>query len=568
MKLHGYREIWAVDFEFTAPNGSRPKPICMVAKEILSGRVMRLDEESLCRLDSAPFDTGSESLFIAYLASAEFGCFLELGWPLPVNVIDLYVEFRNLANGLPTPQGRGLLGALVWFNLPMGDAMEKTEMRELAIRGGPFSADEMMALTDYCQNDVEALVKLWPLMLPHLTPHALLRGRYMKAVAWMEKEGVPIDTDTMSRLQDRWGSLKECLVGEIDPVGEIWQGGSFGEDRFANWLRRRHITWPLSDSGRLKLDKDTFADMAKVHPVVHPIEQLRSSLSKLKLNDLAVGPDGRNRTMLSPFSSRSGRNQPSTSKFIFGNAAWLRSLIQPMPGQALGYVDWSQQEFGVGAVLSGDDAMLRAYESSDPYLAFAKKAGAVPHDATKASHPDERNTFKMVVLGVGYCMSSVGLASKLGISQAEADELLQIHRRCYPDFWKWSQGAADYAFLHGRIYTRFGWQLLVTPESKDRSLRNFPSQANGAEMMRLAAIYATEMGIRVCAPVHDAFLIEAPMENIDHEITRMRTCMARASADVLDGFSLDTDADIIRSPDRFGGGKGVKMWDTTMRFLN
>jgi hypothetical protein len=42
--------------------------------------------------------------------------------------------------------------------------------------------------------------------------------------------------------------------------------------------------------------------------------------------------------------------------------------------------------------------MLAAYESGDPYLAFAKQAGAVPHDATKQSHPAQRELFKACVL--------------------------------------------------------------------------------------------------------------------------------------------------------------------------
>ena len=36
-----FREVWAVDFEFTAPPGERPKPLCVVARELRSGRVVR-----------------------------------------------------------------------------------------------------------------------------------------------------------------------------------------------------------------------------------------------------------------------------------------------------------------------------------------------------------------------------------------------------------------------------------------------------------------------------------------------------------------------------------------------
>ena len=111
-----------------------------------------------------------------------------------------------------------------------------------------------------------------------------------------------------------------------------------------------------------------------------PLRELRSSLSELRLNDLAVGADGRNRTILSAFRSQTGRNQPSNTKFIFGPSVWLRGLIKPPPGHAIAHIDWRTQEFGIAAALSGDAAMQAAYQSGDIYLAFAKQAGA-DHDA-------------------------------------------------------------------------------------------------------------------------------------------------------------------------------------------
>lgn len=568
MKTPTYGEIWAVDAEFHCPEGRRPQPICMVGKELLSGRVMRLDEEALRLAKRCPFDIGANSLFLAYFATAELGCFWNMGWPLPCNVIDLYVEFRNYANGLAPAHGWGLLGALASFGLPFGDAAEKHEMRNLAIRGGPFTQEESDALIDYCQRDVEALARLWTAMEPRLNAQALLRGEYMKAVAWMEHVGIPVDTEMLEKLLAKWNPLKLHLINAIDPNNEIWEDGRFGQERFRNWIKRNGIAWPHDQNGKMMLDQDTFSDMAKVHQAVAPIEQLRKTLSKLRLSGLTIGPDGRNRTLFSPFSSRSGRNQPSTSKFIFGAPKWMRRLIKPFPGKALAYLDWKQQEFGIGAVLSGDAVMEDAYSSSDPYLAFAVTAKAVPPDATKHTHAQERSTYKMVVLAVGYCMSAIGLSQKLGITEAHAQELLDTHRKCYSDFWKWSQGVADAGFLHGSIQARFGWRLNVTAETKERSVRNFASQANGAEMMRLAAIYAMRAGIRVCAPVHDAFLIESDLDTIERDVELMRRCMAKASADVLDGFELDTDAEIVRYPDRFGGDSPDLMWDLAMNFIN
>ena len=142
-----------------------------------------------------------------------------------------------------------------------------------------------------------------------------------------------------------------------------------------SWLTDRGILWPRRENGGLALDDDTFRQMAKSYPAVSPLRELRSSLSEMRLNDLAVGCDGRNRTILSAFRSRTGRNQPSNSRFIFGPSVWLRGLIKPPPGYGVAYVDWSQQEFGIAAALSKDGNMIAAYMSGDPYLAFGNKPG-------------------------------------------------------------------------------------------------------------------------------------------------------------------------------------------------
>src|SRR5262249_18553263 len=151
-------------------------------------------------------------------------------------------------------------------------------------------------------------------------------------------------------------------------------------------------------------------------------------LSQLRLNELAVGADGRNRVLLSAFGSRTGRNQPSNSKFIFGPSTWLRSLIRPAPGRAGAYVDWSQQQLGIAAARSGDRWMQEAYVSGDFYLTFARMAGAVPPAATKQTHGAEREQFKTVALGVLYGLTAEGLARKLNMPPCRGRELLRMHQ--------------------------------------------------------------------------------------------------------------------------------------------
>ena len=211
--------------------------------------------------------------------------------------------------------------------------------------------------------------------------------------------------------------------------------------------------------------------------------------------------------------------------------------------------------------------MMEAYHSGDPYLAFAKQAGAVPADATKATHASEREQFKACVLAVQYGMGAEALARRIGQPPICARDLLRLHRETYRIFWRWSDAAVDHAMLTGSLHTVFGWRLHVAPNANPRSLRNFPMQANGAEMLRLAWCLAIERGIEVCAPVHDAVLISAPLERLEADVAAMQAAMAEASQVVLDGFELSTEAKEVRYPDRYSDPRGTVMWNRVMGLL-
>ncbi len=557
----GFQHVWFVDFEFAAAPGERPDPICLVGLELHSGHTVRLWKDQLMALHHPPYEIGRDCLFVSYYASAEVGCHLALGWDPPANLLDLYVEFRNLTNGKDPPCGDGLLGALAWYGLDSVQGAEKAGMRELALRGGPWTADEREALLAYCQSDVAALAQLLPRMLPHIDiPRALLRGRFMVAAARIEHSGVPIDTEAHAILREQWSAIQDRLVERIDRDYGVFEGRAFRQARWADWLVANRIPWPKLKSGALALDDDTFREMARAFPQVAPIRELRVSLSQMRLADLAVGHDGRNRCLLSPFRARTGRNQPSNTQFIFGPAVWLRGLIRPAPGYALAYLDWAQQEFGIGAALSGDEAMMAAYKSGDPYLAFAKQAGAVPADATRATHPEIREQFKACALAVQYGMGAESLALRLQQPVSQTRELLRMHRQTYKQFWRWSDAAVDYAMLTGQLHTVFGWTLHVGPRTNDRSLRNYPMQGNGAEMLRLACCLVTERGIPLCAPVHDAILIEAPLAQLEEAVAAAQAAMAEASATVLGDLRLRSNATSIQYPDRFEDERGKRMW--------
>ena len=405
-----YADVIVLDFEFIAEDGEKPRPVCLVSKYLKSGiqKMLWLTEET-----KFPFPDGDNFLFVGYFASAEWNCFLALNWDPPRHVIDLYAEYRLLTNGLSgfaKSLGFSLVAAADAFDITTMESFYKTDMRDLIMSGGPWSEAEKNKILDYCSMDVAITSKLFERMWPNIASgslalnQALFRGRYTVSVAKMEFTGVPIDSGLFSDLLTHWPQLKEQLIGYVDQDYGIYEHSTFKQAKFENWVAQQKIPWPTTDKGNLKTDEATFRQISKSYPQVATLHELRVTLSKMSTLKLCIGRDGRNRTLLSPFASKTGRNQPSTTKFIFGNSAWLRSLIKPEEGFGLAYIDFASQEIAIAAALSGDQKMWDAYMSGDPYMTFAIQAGLAPKGANKSTHKEIRNRCKQIVLGVGYGM--------------------------------------------------------------------------------------------------------------------------------------------------------------------
>ena len=227
--------------------------------------------------------------------------------------------------------------------------------------------------------------------------------------------GVPIDLERFNRLVTQWDVIKMRLVETLGKQYGVYnEEGSFSEKRFVRYLNERGYGWPVHESGRPDLRERTFKTMAQLHPELEALRQLKYCLEKLKLRELSVGQDGFNRCWLAPFASRTGRNQPSNARFIFGPAVWLRDfLIQAKPDWGIAYLDWVGQEFGIAAGLSGDPAMREACESGDIYLAFGKQAGVLPTWATNQTHGLQRDQFRICVLATQYGQKYRSLSEQL-----------------------------------------------------------------------------------------------------------------------------------------------------------
>jgi DNA polymerase I-like protein with 3'-5' exonuclease and polymerase domains len=200
-------------------------------------------------------------------------------------------------------------------------------------------------------------------------------------------------------------------------------------------------------------------------------------------------------------------------------------------------------------------------------MRFAIRAGLAPAWATKDSPGSRpvRDAVKPISLGVNYGMSKYGAAAATGKSLIWAAGVLAAHRHAYPVFSQWQQDTVTQALFDERIVSPLGWPMAVHAGTSRRALINYPEQAGGADMMRLAAIAAHEADIRICAPVHDAFWITAPLSELDDVIAEMTQIMVRAGRAIA-GIDIPVEVGaVVRWPQCLGDvrkpdAKGQAMW--------
>ena len=299
-----YDSVWCVDFEYnTGISGAdAPKPICMVAQELFTGATVRKWLwDGL--VTGCPIPTDDHGLYIAFYASAEITCHLGLGWPIPARILDLYAEFRCVANSLANfqvtsvegktkgQQRFSLLNCMRSFGLgaeAVGTGF-KNESRDLCIRGGPFSEAEKTQILEYCESDVIALAKLLPCMLPFIELHqALFRGRYMAAVASMERRGIPVDQELAGRFRDHWDPIVNRLIvdskSEFDVIGKR----DIDQKKFAAWLESHGLlhSWPRSSSKSCSLRSDT-----DTNGLWDDKKNWTLSLNPAHVHDVTINPD-------------------------------------------------------------------------------------------------------------------------------------------------------------------------------------------------------------------------------------------------------------------------------------
>ena len=590
---------WDSEFDAKKGQGERPgHPVCICAVEIdSSGRVT---EHRLKAPYPAtpPWDHGPDDPYaaIVYAGSAEAGSCMNIGWAFPPLIIDLYAEYMVIHNtemvrkagrdGESKPPGPGLIKACQRYRVKVMDQDHKDEMRRRIYEKTVHTEKDIEEYQDYCLNDdCWAGIRLFKAMRPYIDfLRAPIRGAFMMEIERMRWHGIPIDTPTYYRAEQCAGTIASAMREDLNRKlrAEAWKiykrmakgkarntlkrallrmrkdkTGVYYQDVFKSrtmlaLMRACGIPLPVDPkTGKYSCATKLLKSMIGTYPLLKLFYEDKRMIDAVKNLKLEIGSDGRNRCWLNPFGTKTGRNNPSTNRYIFGLPHTMRSYAKPPLGWAFASVDVGAEEVGIAAALSKDPVLMADYLSGDPYRQFAAAALGVLNPTEQ-----QRQAYKAVVLGRIYGKGVVSLARDLGISRQRAQEILDQMKARYSVLDLWLKRVLNKVAHAAPIVCTLGWSLASSGRpGEERTFLNYPMQGNGSELMRLIIVRAGAAGLRLIGCAHDSFMIEAPIDQIEADVVELQEVMRQASRDLFDGFELRADCkperDIVKYPARF-----------------
>lgn len=569
-----------LDTEYGYPAGkagceSHWKPIVACAVEPTSGRQFRFWPEEGTRDLSDFVDRYRDALWIAHSAMAEMKFLLRMGIDPPKRWYDTLLAERWITNRSPSTPEVGLSKAMARYGLSGLASMDKSSIQDRLFRLDFDVHNESMraSIVEYCLQDCRACARLYAAQRRDPATREVLDKvmgwwpHYLLAVARMEVRGIPVDMDMFRAVQAYAPRIRERLAEAINIVAPVMGPSGVNRAAFVGLCRAQRIPLPTmrdpaTGRRRISVADEAMKEIEAHHPFIAEVRQTTKTLKALRRNKLVVdAASGRHYFDTAVFRTVTGRNAPK--RFIFGLAKWWRHMVVPEDrDHVLVYVDYTAQEIGIAAALSGDPAMRAMYAAEDPHMHFALQAGAVRNAGTAAG---VRRKFKAVNLGVLYGQTPAGTARKLGIPQGEAERLHGLHARLYPTFWDWSSRVVADAYFRGEIRTHNYWRCMVPKDSSDRTWRNWPMQAAGADIMRITMMYFERSGLRTLAPLHDGFLLSCRRDKLEETHALIHQACEQAVAHVLRDFRLKWT--VMVYPERFEDADGLPLWNRIIAII-
>ena len=256
------------------------------------------------------------------------------------------------------------------------------------------------------------------------------------------------------------------------------------------------------------------------------LKQMVDSLSA------TVATDGRIHTTFSQVAAATGRlasSDPNLQNIPARSADGMRIRGAFVPGvgfESLMSADYSQIEMRLMAHLSGDEALIEAFNSGeDLHRTMASMVFGTPVAEVSS---EERSRIKATSYGLAYGLSSYGLAAQLGIPVPEAAALRDRYFERFGKVRDYLEGLVAQARADGYTQTMFGRRRYLPDlrssnrqrrEMAERAALNAPIQGSAADIVKIAmmnvadALSEAGLASRLLVQIHDELLLEvAPGE--------------------------------------------------------
>jgi DNA polymerase-1 len=408
----------------------------------------------------------------------------------------------------------------------------------------------------YAAEDADITLRLWQTFKPLLhrsrvtTVYETLERPLVPVLAQMERNGIKVDRDTLSRMSNAFAQKMAGLEAEIHELaGESFNVGSpkqLGEilfDKMGLEGGKRGKT------GAYATGVDVLEDLATEHDLPARVLDWRQ-VSKLKSTytdalQTHINPDtGRVHTSYSIAGASTGRlasTDPNLQNIPVRTEEGrrIREAFVAEPGNLLVSLDYSQIELRILAHIADIPELKQAFaDGLDIHAMTASEMFDVPMEEMT---PDVRRKAKAINFGVIYGISGFGLARNLRIPRAEAQGFIDRYFERFPGIRAYMDDTKGFAKEHGYVQTLFG-RRIHTPEINAKGPRagfaqraaiNAPIQGTAADVIRRAMVrmppVIEDLPARMLLQVHDELLFEVAEDSVDEVIFRARDVMEGAA---------------------------------------
>lgn len=431
-------------------------------------------------------------------------------------------------------------------------------LEEIAGKEMDTAAVPEETMADYAAEDADVTLRLADVLLPRLEQQGqmeLMRTiefPLVPVLAAVEQEGMRVEPALLEQSSVEIGKQIEDIRARIDSIVghpiNLNSPRQLGELLFDEM---KLLAKPKKTrTGQYVTDEETLRKLVPLSPLVGDILEYRE-LSKLKGTYLDALPryiapqDGRIHSTLLQMVTATGRlasQNPNLQNIpVRSEAGKLirRAFVARGEGYTLLSADYSQVELRLMAALSGDPALVAAFEHHrDIHAETAARIYGVPREEVT---PDMRRAAKTVNFGIIYGISAFGLSQRLNCSRTEAAGLIESYFTQFPKVQECMDRLIAEARERGYAETLCGRRRRLPDlassnfnlrSAAERTAINTPIQGSAADMIKLAMVRVANLlkgkRTRMIMQIHDELLFDLHLEEAFELIPAITEAMQQA----------------------------------------